>query len=163
MNVPIDAVLELYGDPRQTLESIARLFGVSVGSVQAALDAAPEGDLSRIKQQKADRIFEYGLAEMYREPDMILDSFGSKIDPAGVTLQRMRGDLALKYAGLLDRAKYSDKAQLEVSATGALADFLTRISQGGSTLPIVNPILQQPSQVIDVEPIAVHVSQTPLI
>jgi predicted metal-dependent phosphoesterase TrpH len=135
--LPIDELLELYSDPRQSVESLAAMLGVNCSSVYARLTRyAPR--YAQAQELRARRIHELAILTIYEEPQRIIDTAGNeRIDPAHISLLKFRHDSAARMAGILDR-RLADKAQVEVvHEVGQLEQFIQRIAQqGGQHVPI---------------------------
>lgn len=147
----LDQLYELYSDPRQSIESLAAMLGVHASSVYARLTRDARR-YSEAQELRARRIHELAIGTLYTEPQMIIDTAGNeRIDPAHISLLKFRHDSAARMAGILDR-RLADRAQLEVThEVGQLEQFIQRIAQQGSSVPIATVIQGEAVRVDDVD------------
>jgi hypothetical protein len=135
--LPVEQLYEIYSDPRQSVESLATMLGVSCVSIYARLRSDPSR-YSAAQELRARRIHELAIGTLYIEPERIIDTAGNeRIDPAHISLLKFRHDSAARMAGILDR-RLADRTQVEVThEVGHLEQFIQRIAQqGGQHVPI---------------------------
>jgi hypothetical protein len=112
------------------------MLGVNCGSVYARLKS-DMGRYNDAQELRARRIHEMAIGTMYEPPQRIIDTAGNeRLDPAHIALLKFRHDSAARMAGILDR-RLADRAQIEVTHdVSPLADYIQRIAQQGSSVPI---------------------------
>jgi len=144
-----EVLIEQYSDPAQTLQTLAAFYGVSYTALHGRLSANPD-ILTRAQTIKARRCHELSIQALIADPERIADKDGNmRIDPASVTLQKMRSDGYARIAGILD-SRLSERTQLDVNhnANGALAEAFAQIAARGSSVPIADI----PGRIIEHEP-----------
>lgn len=136
--LPVDQLYEIYSDPRQSVESLAAMLGMSCGPLYARLKS-DMGRYNNAQELRARRIHEMAIGTMYEPPQRIIDTAGNeRLDPAHIALLKFRHDSAARMAGILDR-RLADRAQIEVTHdVSPLADYIQRIAQQGSSVPIAS-------------------------
>ena len=139
--VPDSLLYEQYSDPRSGIEDMAKMYGVSVGSIYARLQQNIAA-FARAQEVKAYRLHDLSVRTLFEEPERIIDAAGcERIDPAAVTLQKYRSSEAARIAGIL-HAKLADRHQVEVTHNNTpLADFIASIAAKGSSVPIAPPVI----------------------
>lgn len=147
--LPDGALFELYSDPRQSHESIAAMFGISVHTVHARLRRNVSA-LSDAQAIRARRLHEYAISTLYEQPATIIDTAGNeRIDPAAIQLLTFRERAASRMAGILDRT-LADRAQVDVTHDASpLADYIARIAAAGSSIPIATAIEGEAVRLVD--------------
>jgi hypothetical protein len=132
----MDSLLELYSDPRQSVESLAAMLGVECSTIYRRLTSDTQAH-ARAQELRARRIHELAIGTLYEAPQTIIDTAGNeRIDPAHISLLKFRHDSAARMAGILDR-RLAERAQVEVThEVSPLADFIQRIAAQGSSIPI---------------------------
>jgi hypothetical protein len=146
-DVPDEVLLEQYTSaPTGSIGTLAEWYGVPYHTMHARLTRNKPLWLTA-HAVKACQLHEMSLAAIYAEPDHIIDTAGnSRIDPASVSLLKLRADHAHRLAGVLDR-QYSDRQTVEVEAAGPLAEYIGRITAAGSSIPIA----PQRGRIIDMD------------
>lgn len=149
--LPDDALFELYDDPRQSLESIAQMFGMTASGIYRRLASNPQR-YNRAQSIRARRLHEYAINTLYETPATIIDTAGNeRIDPAAIQLLTFRERAASRMAGILDRS-LADRAQVDVTHDASpLADYIARIAAAGSSIPIATAIEGEAVRLVDVD------------
>lgn len=137
--IPNSILYEQYSDPRGGIDEIARMYGVTAGTVYGRLKADPAAFLNA-QAIKAYRLHELSVQALYEEPERIADANGNlRIDPSSVALLKYRSMEAARIAGILE-SKLSERHQVEVTHNETpLADYIASIAAKGSTIPIAAP------------------------
>jgi hypothetical protein len=144
MDNPLDAVsdeilYEQYADPRNgSVSTLAKWYGVSFRRMYSRLSRNNDA-WCRAQRVRAAALHEYSVSVLFDEPERIIDTAGnSRLDPAHVTLMKLRADHASRLAGILD-SRYSERQLVEMTAAGPLAEYIGRITAAGSSIPIAPP------------------------
>lgn len=132
----LEKIIELYGGSLTPMQAIADQIGVSCTVLSRTLAKYPQ-DLARARAMRAECLLEYGLSQLYAEPDRITDAAGnSRIDPACVSLMIYRTGEAIRQAAILD-ARLSERRRVAVTPPASpLSDMLAEIARRGSSVPI---------------------------
>lgn len=143
-----DALYDQFSDPSNTMEKMAKFYGVAVGALYARL-RSNDDSYTHAQAIRARRLHELAIDILFQEPERIIDAAGNdRIDPASVALLKMRSSECSRLAGILDQ-RLSERHQIDVTHSASpLADFIEGIAKKGSTIAIASD-----DEIEDVEPL----------